>query len=72
MDSSLLLPEVTSDIENECIKVAKGLADIETVLKNAIETFRAKFGKFCGRNQQNGCAILVVICQASRYRKAFY
>jgi DNA topoisomerase-3 len=46
IDSSLVLPQVRADIENECNKVAKGLADKDSVLKNSIEIFSNKFEKF--------------------------
>jgi DNA topoisomerase-3 len=46
IDNSLVLPKVRADIEKECNKVAKGLADKETVLKNAIEIFSTKFHNF--------------------------
>lgn len=46
IDSSLVLPKVRADIENECNKVAKGLADKDTVLRNAINIFQSKFENF--------------------------
>jgi len=46
IDSSLVLPQVRADIENECNKVAKGLAAKDAVLKKSIEIFSSKFAKF--------------------------
>ena len=37
IDNSLVLPKVRSDIEGQCNKIAKGLADRDSVVKNAIE-----------------------------------
>ena len=37
IDSSLVLPQVRSDIEGQCNKIAKGLADRDDVVKKAIE-----------------------------------
>lgn len=38
IDSSLVLPQVRSDIESECNKIAKGLADRDVVVHKAIES----------------------------------
>lgn len=46
IDSSLVLPKVRADIEKECNKVARGLADKQSVLKNAIDIFSSKFHNF--------------------------
>jgi len=46
IDSTLVLPQVRSDIEDQCNKIAKGLADKDTVVKKAIETFATKFDHF--------------------------
>lgn len=46
IDSSLVLPKVRADIEGQCNKIAKGLADKETVLRMAIEIFSNKFANF--------------------------
>lgn len=46
IDNSLVLPQVRADIEKECNKVAKGLANKESVLKHAIDIFSTKFHNF--------------------------
>ena len=46
IDNSLVLPQIRSDIELECNKIAKGLADRDTVVKKTIEMFSAKFNYF--------------------------
>ena len=46
IDSSLVLPQVRSDIEDQCNKIAKGLASRESVTKKAILLFREKFNHF--------------------------
>ena len=46
IDSSLVLPKVRSDIEDQCNKIAKGLASRETVVEKAIEIFEKKFDFF--------------------------
>jgi len=46
IDSDLVLPKVRSDIEGQCNKIAKGLADRDTVVKKAIEIFSDKFEFF--------------------------
>lgn len=46
IDSSLVLPQVRSDIEDQCNKIAKGLASKESVVRSAIELFRQKFKVF--------------------------
>lgn len=46
IDSSLVLPQVRSDIEDQCNKIAKGLATREEVIKRAIALFASKFDYF--------------------------
>jgi len=46
IDSSLVLPQVRADIEDQCNKIAKGLADKDAVLKKAIGIFADKFANF--------------------------
>ena len=46
IDSSLVLPRVRSDIEDQCSKIAKGQASKEDVVKRALELFRSKFELF--------------------------
>ena len=46
IDSSLVLPQVRSDIEDQCNKIAKGLASKEEVVEKAIDLFEAKFDFF--------------------------
>jgi DNA topoisomerase-3 len=46
IDSSLVLPQVRSDIENQCNKIAKGLASKDAVVRNALALFRGKFDNF--------------------------
>lgn len=46
IDSGLVLPKVRSDIEGQCLQIAKGLAEKDVVLKRAIETFENKFANF--------------------------
>lgn len=43
IDGSLVLPKVRSDIEFECNKIAKGLADRDVVVRKSIEMFSSKF-----------------------------
>ena len=46
IDSSLVLPRVRSDIEDQCNKIAKGLASREDVVRRAIDLFHSKFDVF--------------------------
>jgi DNA topoisomerase-3 len=46
IDSSLVLPRVRSDIEDECNKIAKGLLSKDIVVQKAIDLFRNKFDSF--------------------------
>ena len=46
IDGSLVLPQVRSDIELECNKIAKGLADRDDVVRKAIDMFKHKFLHF--------------------------
>ncbi|KAL7573953.1 hypothetical protein ACA910_001962 [Epithemia clementina (nom. ined.)] len=46
IDSSLVLPQVRSDIEDQCNKIAKGLAGKDDVVSHAISLFREKFDNF--------------------------
>ena len=46
IDDSLILPRIRSDIEDQCIKIAKGLADRDIVVNRAIDIFSTKFHKF--------------------------
>jgi DNA topoisomerase III len=46
IDSSLVLPQVRSDIESQCNKIALGQATKEAVVKSAIELFRNKYNVF--------------------------
>ena len=46
IDSSLVLPKVRSDIEDQCNKIAKGEASKEAVVRKAIELFSGKFDVF--------------------------
>ena len=46
IDSSLVLPSVRADIEDQCNMIAKGLAEKDDVLKRAIEIFESKFDYF--------------------------
>jgi DNA topoisomerase III len=46
IDSSLVLPQVRSDIEDQCSKIAKGLATKEAVVTKAIALFSAKYDYF--------------------------
>ena len=46
IDKSLVLPRIRSDIEAECNRIAKGLADKSVVIKNAISIFEEKFKYF--------------------------
>lgn len=39
----MVLPQVRSDVELECNKIAKGLADHDDVVRKAIDVFSAKF-----------------------------
>jgi len=46
IDSSLVLPQVRSDIEDQCNRISKGLASREEVVKQAIDLFSSKFEGF--------------------------
>ena len=46
IDSSLILPKIRADIEDQCNKIAKGIANKESVLSKAIEVFANKFDHF--------------------------
>eukprot|EP00559_Dactyliosolen_fragilissimus_P001634 CAMPEP_0184857522 /NCGR_PEP_ID=MMETSP0580-20130426/2673_1 /TAXON_ID=1118495 /ORGANISM="Dactyliosolen fragilissimus" /LENGTH=1135 /DNA_ID=CAMNT_0027353161 /DNA_START=197 /DNA_END=3600 /DNA_ORIENTATION=+ len=46
IDSSLVLPKIRSDIEGECNKIAKGLANKNEVIKMAIDLFESRFENF--------------------------
>jgi len=46
IDSSLVLPKVRSDIEDQCNKIAKGEASKDAVVRKAIELFSGKFDVF--------------------------
>lgn len=46
IDSSLVLPRVRSDIEDQCNQIAKGKASKDSVVKKALDLFRAKFDVF--------------------------
>lgn len=46
IDNSLVLPQIRSDIENECNLIAKGIATREDVVKKAIEMFSGKYSYF--------------------------
>jgi DNA topoisomerase-3 len=46
IDSSLVLPQVRSDIEDQCNMIAKGLATKEEVVERAIKLFREKYNVF--------------------------
>lgn len=46
IDSSLVLPRVRSDIEDQCNRIAKGLARREDVVKSAIDLFAGKYEAF--------------------------
>ncbi len=46
IDSYLVLPQVRSDIELECNKIAKGLANHDLVVRKAIDMISAKFAFF--------------------------
>lgn len=46
IDSSLVLPQVRSDIENQCNKIAKGFAGKDEVVDKAVNLFREKFDFF--------------------------
>ena len=46
IDSGLVLPKIRSDIEDQCSKIAKGLANRDDVVRRAIEFFHDKFQFF--------------------------
>ncbi len=46
IDNSLVLPKIRSDIEDQCNKIAKGLAERDEVVRKAIDLFSAKFTYF--------------------------
>ncbi|GAX14392.1 DNA topoisomerase III [Fistulifera solaris] len=46
IDSSLVLPRVRSDIEDQCNKISKGLASREVVVKRALALFKGKYNGF--------------------------
>jgi DNA topoisomerase-3 len=43
IDSGLVLPKIRSDIEDQCTRVAKGLAHKDDVVRKAVEIFHSKF-----------------------------
>ena len=49
IDSSLVLPQVRSDIEGQCNKIAKGLATRDDVVRRALELFKGKFDVFVNK-----------------------
>ena len=46
IDSTLVLPQIRSDIENQCSKIAQGIASRSEVVEKAIELFAGKFDYF--------------------------
>ena len=46
IDSSLVLPRVRSDIEDQCNRIAKGQASKESVVKKAVDLFSRKYDAF--------------------------
>jgi DNA topoisomerase III len=46
IDSTLVLPQIRSDIEDQCAKIAKGIASRDEVVAKAIELFSGKFDYF--------------------------
>jgi DNA topoisomerase III len=46
IDSSLVLPQVRSDIESQCNKIAQGQASKDAVVRAAIDLFRSKYDVF--------------------------
>ena len=46
IDSGLVLPKIRSDIEDQCSKIAKGLANRDDVVKRAVEIFHDKYQHF--------------------------
>jgi DNA topoisomerase-3 len=46
IDSSLVLPQVRSDIEGQCHKIALGEASKDAVVRSALDLFRSKYDMF--------------------------
>lgn len=46
IDSSLVLPQIRSDIEDQCNMISKGVASRSEVVEKAIELFSGKFDYF--------------------------
>lgn len=46
IDSSLVLPQVRSDIEGQCNKIAQGEASKDAVVMRAIDLFKSKYTEF--------------------------
>ncbi|KAM3572437.1 hypothetical protein VYU27_005564 [Nannochloropsis oceanica] len=46
IDADLVLPKVRAQIESECTLIAKGLADMQSVVDHSLKNFEAKFRYF--------------------------
>lgn len=46
IDADLVLPRVRAQIESECTIIAKGLADMQSVVDQSLKNFEAKFRYF--------------------------
>lgn len=46
IDSTLVLPQIRSDIEDQCGKIAQGVSSRNEVVEKAIELFSGKFDYF--------------------------
>jgi len=70
IDPALVRPTVRSAIENECGRIAKGLANKKQVVSKAIKVFEQKFGKFSKRVEKLP-AMLAVAFSKERDGKSF-
>ena len=46
IDRELVTPQVRASIENQCYQIAKGTAEMETVVDKAINLFKMKYVRF--------------------------
>ena len=61
IDSTLVLPQIRSDIEDECTKISKGFASRQQVVENALALFSGKFDFFVKNIHKMVSPLIVVI-----------
>lgn len=62
IDSTLVLPQIRSDIEDECTKIAKGFASRQQVVEKALELFSGKFDFFVKNIQKMVGPLMLDAC----------